>query len=497
MNALHEYSATDLVQMLRTSQCSRTELTQHYLDRIERANPLLRAFVYVDGDRAIERARAFDDAPDAVNETLLAGLPIADKDLVNRAGVPTSYGSQAMRGFVPDVSDGIVEVLDAHGANSLGKTNTPEFGFASYTENRLSGGAARNPWAAGEFDPAQPQQSLTHGPGGSSGGAAVAVAAGLLPVAPGSDGGGSVRIPAAACGLVGLKPSRGRIPDASGFELAGQLVVAGPLARTTSDAALLFDAMIAKNAQGQATYRYSQMPAATRSQPRSYLEAVQHPVARPLRIAVNTWTPWSEAFDCDCDPQALAVLQRTAQIAETNGHRVEAFVPPEFPGYAEAFKAVWRASAAALPLSEEQLQSVEPLTAWLVRSGRELPVAQLADALGRLAAFERFIIDQYAPYDLVLTPALAMSPRPLGWYDQHDGERNFVQQCQYTPYTSYVNVAGLPAITIPVARTPQPWGVQAIGRPGDERTLLEFAAQLEQTIELPAGHSHGWQLGDG
>ena len=110
---------------------------------------------------------------------------------------------------------------------------------------------------------------------------------------------------------------------------------------------------------------------------------------------------------------------------------------------------------------------------------------------------DRFIIDQYAPYDLVLTPALAMSPRPLGWYDQHDGERNFVQQCQYTPYTSYVNVAGLPAITIPVARTPQPWGVQAIGRPGDERTLLEFAAQLEQTIELPAGHSHGWQLGDG
>ncbi|MFD2674087.1 amidase [Gulosibacter bifidus] len=507
MVELHECTATDLVSKLRNRDVSRTELTQHYLDRIERANPVLRAFVTVDGDRALERATSMDreaarssDAGDdaGIDTTVLAGLPIGDKDLVNRAGVPTSYGSRAMAGFVPDVSEGLVVALDDNGANSLGKTNAPEFGFPSYTENLLAGGVARNPWTDRRTGNSDPREQFCYGPGGSSGGAAVAVAAGMLPVAPGSDGGGSVRIPAAACGLVGLKPSRGRVPDGSGYEFAGGLVVAGPLARTVADAALLLDAMIARDGNGNVAYRYASRPASRTETPASYLGVLQANGAPPrrLRIAVNTWTPWAEAYECACDPEALAVLERAVSAATALGHHVEAFTPTAFPGYVDAFRAVWRGSAASLPLTEDHLEHVEPLTAWLVRSGRELPVAEHARGLNHLAAFERHIIAEYAPFDLVLTPTLAMTPRELGWYDQTDGEHNFVQQCQYTPYTSYVNAAGLPAITMPVGGGALPMGVQGIGRPGDELTLLQFANELEQHFDWVQRTAPGWHLGD-
>lgn len=497
MSELHEHPAVELVAMLRAGECSRAEVTAHVLERIERANPVLRAFVTVDGDRAMDRARVMDENPHAINDTVLAGLPIGDKDLTNRAGVCTSFGSRAMADFVAPDSDPLVVTLDRNGANSVGKTNAPEFGFPSYTENRLDGGPARNPWPLDDWDPDRPEASLTLDPGGSSGGAAVAVAARMLPVAPGSDGGGSIRIPAAACRLVGLKPSRGLVPDASGFERAGQWVVGGPIARSVADAALLLDGLIARHDSGKPAYRYSQRPAASHEEPASFLEALRRgPASEALRIAVNTWTPWSEVFDCPCDPQALAVLDKTTRLAESLGHRVEPFTPAVNAGYSDAFQTVMRAGAAALPLPEEQLQALEPYTAWLVRQGREVAPGGLVTALGYLAAFERSIIEQYAPFDLVLTPSLAMAPRPLGWYDDEDGARNFMQQCQFTPYTSYVNVAGLPAITMPVGSGELPFGVQAIGRPGGELTLLRFAQQLEAEIGWEARVAPGTVLAD-
>lgn len=497
MTELHEESATNLVSMLKGGDISRRELTAHFLGRIDRGNPKLRAFVHVDADNALDRAAKMDAHPHTANATVLAGLPTGDKDLVDRAGVPTSYGSKAMRGFVPAVSHPLVSTLDANGANSLGKTNTPEFGFPSYTENDLPGGVARNPWTDLPIEVSAPEDSFVYGPGGSSGGAAVAVASGMLPVAPGSDGGGSVRIPAAACGLVGLKPSRGRVPDAPGYELPGSLVVAGPLARSVADAALLLDAMIARTTAGTVDYRYASRPVGPTGEPSSYVDLLRGGGdIRPLRIAVNAWSPWSERYDIQCDPRASRVLSDTARLAEALGHHVEVFAPREFPGYVDAFRAVWRGGAASLPLGEEQLAAVEPLTEWLVRSGRELPVADLARGLARLSEFERFIIAQYAPYDIVLTPALAMTPRPLGWYDQQDGEQNFVQQCQYTPYTSYVNAAGLPAISMPVALDPLPIGVQAIGRPGEEATLLLFAQQLEAELRWDKRVAPGQKLAE-
>jgi len=190
MSELHEYTALELHQLLQRREVSPVELAQHYLDRIERLDPGVGAFATVTPEAALERARHVEErVPTAAP---LWGLPLADKDLHRRAGVPARFGSRAFADFVPDESDELVRAVDDAGAVSLGKTATPEFGLPSYTEG-LVGPPTRNPW-----DPAL-------GAGGSSGGAAAAVAAGMLPFAPGTDGGGSIRIPAAACGLVGVK----------------------------------------------------------------------------------------------------------------------------------------------------------------------------------------------------------------------------------------------------------------------------------------------------
>jgi amidase len=167
---------------------------------------------------------------------------------------------------------------------------------------------------------------------------------------------------------------------------------------------------------------------------------------------------------------------------------------PEEPGYAPAFRAVWQGGAATLPLDDTQLTLVEPLTRWLVERGRALGARELGDALGWLAGYERRTIALFAPYDAVVTPALALTPRPVGWYDAEDGERNFEQQVRYTPFTSFVNVAGLPAITLPVATTEDglPMGVQLIGRPGGERVLLALGAQLERRLHWQRRHPPAW-----
>ena len=313
--------------------------------------------------------------------------------------------------------------------------------------------------------------------GGSSGGAAVAVAARLLPFAPGSDGGGSIRIPSASCGLVGLKPSRGRVPDASGLDSLAGLPVGGPLARTTLDAALLLDGMIARDRGG---IRYRSEAVAPGGEA-SYVHAVETRPLEPLRIGFNAWSPWAAGgYRVEPDAEHLAALESVCARLSALGHSVEPVQPDDFPAYSHAFRTVWQSGAASAPLPEEALAAVEPLTRWLVGVGRTRSAADLAAALATLARFEQHVIDAYRDYDVVLTPALAMPARPLDWYDFEDGERNFAQQCEFTPFTSYLNVAGLPAIAMPVAHGALPVGVQAIGRPGDELTLLQLSLVLER-----------------
>ena len=209
---LHEYSALEQWQLLQNGDVSPVELTTAYLERIERLNPAVGAFITVTADAALERARFVQG--ELPKSAPLWGLPLGDKDLWNRSGVATHFGSRS-RGRTAGFSDDIVRQLDTAGAVSLGKTTTPEFGLSCYTEPKV-GPVPRNPW----------QSDL--GTGGSSGGAAAAVAAGLLPFAPGSDGGGSVRIPAAACGLVGIKPGRGLVPGGQELATPDGLAVVGP-----------------------------------------------------------------------------------------------------------------------------------------------------------------------------------------------------------------------------------------------------------------------------
>ncbi|MFF1633688.1 amidase [Leifsonia sp. NPDC058248] len=465
MADLHELTALDLWQELQSGRVSPRELTAHYLDRIERLNPELGAFVTVTREAAL--ARADRVAAEVPRTAPLWGLPFGDKDLWLRAGVPAGFGSRVMAGFVPDTSDEIVETLDAAGGVSLGKTNAPEFGLPAYTES-LAAPPARNPW--------NPEL----GAGGSSGGAAVAVASGMLPFAPGSDGGGSIRIPAAACGLVGLKPSRGLVPAGSGIDSLAGLVVDGPLARTTTDAALLLDGMIARR-DGRIDHHYALRAPYDDDGP--FLGTAIRGEGR-FQLGVMTTSAWDDAYEITIAPDARAALDAAVDVFAGIGHGIEETALTPDPTYAPAFRTIWQAGAASIPAEGDALELLEPLTRWLVGRGRALSARELGEALRALTAYERSLIAQLASFDAVLTPALALTPRPIGWFDQEDGERNFEQQVQYTPFTSMLNVSGLPAIVLPVSQTADglPMGVQLIGRPGGERTLLSLATQLERRV---------------
>lgn len=474
VDALHEYTALELHQLLQRGDVSPVEATAHFLERIERLDPVVGAFAHVTPESALERARAVErDVPRAAP---LWGMPLADKDLHPRAGVPTAFGSRAHAGNVPEASDDLVDALDAAGAVSLGKTATPEFGLPSYTEP-LAGRPARNPW------------NLELGAGGSSGGAAAAVAAGLLPFAPGNDGGGSIRIPAASCGLVGVKPSRGRVPSGSGLDRLAGLGVVGPLARTVADAALLLDGMIAPHGY---PVRH---PFAVRApgEDGPYLGAAIRGEGR-FQVGVLRDTPWDGFTDIRLDPAARDALDAGIGLLDRLGHGVEEVAPSPEPDYPAAFRTIWQAGAATIDVPTERHHLLEPLTRWLMGRGRERSAADLAGALAWLTGFERRTIARFAPFDAVLTPALALTPRPVGWYDAEDGEENFGQQVRFTPYTSFVNVAGLPALVLPVHDTAEglPMGVQLIGRPGGEATLFALAAQLERVARRGRRRPPAW-----
>lgn len=462
---LHHLSALEQWEWLHEGRVSPRELVDHYLERIERVNPQLGALTVVEAERA--RARAGELTGSVPRTAALWGLPLADKELVPRAGQRTTFGSRLFADYVPDSSDELVQHLDAAGSISLGATAAPEFGMPSYTES-LVAPPARNPYA------------LDRGAGGSSGGAAAAVAAGLLPFAPGSDGGGSIRIPAAACGLVGLKPSRGRIPAGSGLDRLAGLVVPGPLARTVADAALMLDALTNAAPWEFATRAPSPHDGA-------FLGAAVRGEGR-FQLGVLTDSPWQGFTELVLEPEARAALDAAVEGFARLGHGVEEIYLEAEPDYARHFRTVWMAGAAGIPAhTAAELALLEPLTAWLVGQGRALPATALTEALSWLSGFERRVIRRLATVDIVVTPALAMTPRPLGWFDAEDAERNFAQQVQFTPWTSFVNVAGLPALTLPICLTgPEsatpgvPMGVQLIGRPGGEAALLALGAQWER-----------------
>jgi amidase len=476
---LHHLSAQELWDWIRRGDVTAREVTDHYLARIERLDAELGAFVTVTADAARNRADHLGER--VPTSRPLWGLPSADKDLTDRRGVPTRSGTAALPSMPASEDHPLVAALDAAGTISLGKTATPEFGMSSSSETQF--GVTRNPY------------DTTRAPGGSSSGAAVAVAAGLLPAAVGSDGGGSVRIPAAATGLVGLKPSRGRVPSMPGRTGLGGLAVAGPLTRTVADAGMLLDALMSPTGLPEPV-PYALVTPDVGDGP--FTAAAVRGEGRFV-IGLLEGSPWDDSVDVVVDPAARQAVETAVRVLGEVGHGVEDVLMPRVP-YAEPFQVAWESSGAGIArIPGIDLSALTPLVAWLVERGRALTSTQVLDAMAGLDTFSIALIRAFDRFDAVLSPTLAMTPRPLGWYGE-DPEEDFRRQCAYSPWTSMANVSGLPAISLPVGVTPEghpdgaglPMGVQLIGRPGGERMLLAIGAQLERRLRWQRRHPAGW-----
>ncbi|AIY18294.1 amidase [Pimelobacter simplex] len=465
MAELHDLSALEQGALIRSGEISPVELTEHYLERAARLPQeyVDGAFAFRDPDAARLRAREVAAVgPVGDGASPLAGVPTAIKDLNLTKGVPTAFGSPAFAGYVPEISDGVTLAIEDAGMISLGKTSTPEFGSPCYTEPEGRPPAV-TPW------------DTTRMAGGSSGGAAAAVAAGLVPVAQGSDGGGSIRIPAACCGLVGLKPSRGRI---SGFPMYGDpigLAVAGPIARTVADAAALLDVMAGRRA-GDPSW-------APEPSGGAFLAATGR---EPGRLRIGCFDEPVIA-DTDLDPEVRRAYDETTRLLASLGHAVED-IPVPLPREAVAdFETCWAVltGLSTVPLAPEQQATLRPLTRWLGERGAAVSGPEFGLAIGALRRHAAEALVALAPYDIVLTPTVATPPPLVGALrDDADPAADFEAQKRYTPWTSAWNVTGMPAISLPLHQTPEglPVGIMLAARPAEEELLLSLAAQLEAAL---------------
>lgn len=460
MAQLHDLTALAAAAAIRSGDLSAVELVDHALDRIDRLDGRLGAFVTVTAAVAREQAAAADAmvrARDAGTLPPLLGVPTAIKDLNLTKGVPTKLGSATSVDFVPALDDHIVELLRAAGTISLGKTATPEFGLPCYTETDI-GPPARNPWDTSRLS------------GGSSGGAATAVAAGLVPIAQGSDGGGSIRIPASLCGLVGLKPTRGRVSRGPLDLDATRLGVFGGITRSVRDAAAFLDVVAV--AQPGDPDRPPALPAGE-----TFLGWCEREPGR-LRIGRYLDSP----IPTEVDEQVRDAWERTSRQLVDLGHEVvdvHAPVPPEAIPH---FETVWSVSATTAPVAPEHEHLLRPLTRSLRRRGAEISATRFAEALAQLTLYSRRGVAAHAAYDAVLVPTVAMLAPPIGYFDS-DGDpvADFERQKRFTPYTAIYNTTGQPAISLPLHQSAEglPIGMMLAGRPGAEATLLCLAAQLE------------------
>ena len=471
MTQIHDLTALELATAIGARELSAVEVTDHYLDRVERLSDDLGAFVTVTADAAREAAREADRRVGAGDLPPLLGVPTAVKDLSLTAGVRTTMGSALLREFVPAISDEVVHRMEAAGLINLGKTNTPEFGAPCYTEPDVA-------------PPARTPYDLSRSAGGSSGGAGAAVAGGLLPVAHGSDGGGSIRIPASVCGLVGFKPSRGRVSPAPMHADVTGLSVSGPVARTVRDAAAFLDA-VAGPALGDFTWA-PPLPAGE--------TFVGWCDATPDRLRIARFAA-SPISDAEVDKECLAAYESMSQLLGDLGHEVVDIDAPLPSSSVASFETVWAVSTGTWPVAPEQEDVLRPLTRWLRERGRAVSGPDYGLALTMLRQLAARAIQQLGPYDAVLTPTLAQLPAPVGGIrnDANPAE-DFTAQKRFTPFTAVWNVTGLPAVSLPThwTDTGLPVGVMLAGRPAADHLLLALAAQVEAAVPWRDRHPPCW-----
>jgi amidase len=455
--------ALELAAMVREGEVSARELVEASLNAIEAAEPQINAFTHV----AAESALAAADAIGPGDSRPFAGVPIAVKDNRPVAGMPLTMCSDLFGDFVADHDAFLVRRLRNAGFVLVGKTTLPENGILPTTESRRFGPTA-NPWA------------LDRTPGGSSGGSAAAVAAGMVPIAHGNDGGGSIRIPAACCGLVGLKPARGRIslgPDSG----QAYLVTDGVLTRTVADTAAALD-VLAGYEPGDATW--------APPPPAQYAELMNREPGE-LRVGLVLNPPLESAA---LDPLCEAAARDAAALLESLGHRVEEYEAPwSEPGLLADFTRAFGPGTAMATFiggrvagREPTEDDVEPLTWTIYEHARAQDTLTQLAAQGKLERVGRDLVAALGRFDVVVTPGLARRPVLTGEIHGRgpDPWGHYRRSGAFTPYTAIVNVMGSPAIMLPLYHGDDglPIGVQFIGPPAREDLLLSLAAQLERAL---------------
>ena len=453
-------TATELADRIAKKDLSAREVMTAHLARIERLNPTLNAIVTLLPERAMERAARADQAA-ARGKSLgpLHGLPIAHKDLVATKGIRTTYGSRIYENFVPDEDALIVERLRNAGAITIGKTNTPEFGTGSQTYNDVFG-ETLNP-----YDP-------TKTCGGSSGGAAVALATGMLPIADGSDFGGSLRNPANFCNVVGFRPSPGRTPVWPSPALSFRFLVEGPMARTVEDVALMLSTIAGPD-------------------PRSPIAIAEpgHVFARPLaRDFTDLRVAWSENLGgLPVDGRVTAAINAQRTAFESLGCATED-AEPDFSGADEVFR-VWRAwyyVRAFGDLLDQHHSAIKETVVWNIEEGLKLDEARIQQAERTRAALDRRLRTFMDTYEFLILPVSQVPPFDVA--QRYVSEINGVPMETYLDWMRscyYISATGLPAISVPCGFTPGglPIGVQIVGRPHDDFGVLQLAYAFERATE--------------
>lgn len=463
--------ALELAGLVRQGEVSARELAETSLEAIARRDDEINAFCHVDADGALATAEAIgpgDPRP-------FAGVPIAIKDNQPVAGMPLTLGSCFMPDFVPPSDSHVVRRLREAGFVIVGKTTLPELGILPVSEATRFG-PTRNPWDPGRT------------PGGSSGGSAAAVAAGMVPIAHGNDGGGSTRIPAACCGLVGLKPQRGRISRGPA-EGGSYLVQDGVLTRTVADTAAALD-VLAGYEPGDAWW------APEPDEP--FATAAGREPGR-LRIGFTVSPP----IDVPVDEVASAAVRDAAALLASLGHEVSETEPGwEQPDLLGLFTATFAPAvssallfAQALAGREATEDDVEPLTWHVFSRSRQVSAPEMLVSQARLNALVREQMPLYERFDAVLTPALAERPVRHGEIDPRgpDPAATFVRSGAFTPFTAIQNVTGNPAVSLPLFHGEDglPTAVQVIAAPAREGVLLALGAQVEAAV----GWSHRRPVG--
>ncbi|HMH50772.1 MAG TPA: amidase [Candidatus Acidoferrum sp.] len=448
-------SALELAAAIRAKQVSPVEVTETILARIEALNPRLNAFCLVTRDIALRDAREAEIAV-VKGEPIgpLHGVPLSLKDVIFTRGLRTTGGSRLFADAVPEEDAIATGRLRAAGAVLLGKTNTSEFGHKAVTDNPMFG-ATRNPW------------NLEMTPGGSSGGAAAAVASGLGPIALGTDGGGSLRIPAAFCGVYGFKPSWGRVPQHPTFPGWEHLGVTGPITRTVRDAALALDVIAGADDRDR------------HSLPReagSYVNACDDDI-KGLHVA---WTP--DLGYATVDPAVQAICENAAAEFESLGCHVEV-VNPGWEDCEEIFRTIVAAQFYAhwsdqLPAQESELDAT---LVKFIRKGGAVSAREYVLAMERARAYWHEAQTFLARFDLLLTPTAAVAPFALGSSGPREIAGQEISVLGWMPFTFPFNLTGQPAASVPAGVTDDglPVGLQIVGRRNADRTVLAASAAFE------------------